>query len=407
MAANPRLLCVYQHAPTPGAPGIYRHRMLLAELVRRGWHVDLVSSPINYMTGQVTDAYRGKWYVHEVIDGIDHHWVRASGDVHRSKKKRAQNYVTFASSATLRGARLPRPDVIWASSPPLSIASVGATLARRFRRPWIYEVRDLWPESAAAVGWLSEESKAYKALDRLARRYARGAAKVIVPTPGLIEPVKSHGAKDISVITGAIVDRPPREDDRIRERSHLNISDDECVFAYVGAHGAANGLDMLLDAAERLADTPARFVLAGDGGERPRLEREVASRNLNNVQLLGPRPKDDIPALLSAADVSLHMLRPDPLFASALPTKVLEYFGAHRAFITTVPGLPEKLAIESGGGFAPNETALVDEIRRWLAMSPAQWLEHGERSFEYGMAQYGLNAVVDKLEETLFDTIRK
>jgi hypothetical protein len=93
-----RLLCIYQHAPTPGAPGIYRHRLYLAELVRRGWHVDLISTPINYMRGTVPEAYAGRPYVREVIDGVVHHWVWAWSGVHRSRGHRALNYATFAAA---------------------------------------------------------------------------------------------------------------------------------------------------------------------------------------------------------------------------------------------------------------------------------------------------------------------
>jgi len=84
-----RLLCVYQHAPTPGAGGFYRHRTYFAELVRRGWHVDLVSTPVHYLTGLVPERYARRPYVRETIDGIEHHWVWASSSIHRSRVHRA------------------------------------------------------------------------------------------------------------------------------------------------------------------------------------------------------------------------------------------------------------------------------------------------------------------------------
>lgn len=404
-----RLLVVYQHAPTPGAPGIYRHRTLLAELVRRGWEVDLVSSPINYMHGTVPAGYGGARYRREVIDGITHHWVPATSNVHRSMRWRALNYVTFATSALLRAGTLRRPDVIWASSPPLSVASVGQALARRFRRPWIFEVRDLWPETAAAGGLLSEDSRLYRTVLRFSEAYSSRADAVLVPTPGLVDLVRGHGARDVTLVTGAIGDNPTDSAARAAWRERLNVPESACLFAYLGAHGILNGLDRLLDAAELVATgsgagsgaNDVRFVLAGDGSAREELERRLAERPIPTLQLLGPIPKGDVLPVLSASDVGLHMLRPDPLFASALPTKVLEYFGAHRAFITTVPGLPEQLARASGGGFAADAPALADEIRRWAAMSPAERSERGEQAFAYGQDHYGLQATADRLEELL------
>ena len=118
-------------------------------------------------------------------------------------------------------------------------------------------------------------------------------------------------------------------------------------------------------------------------------------------------PKQQARELLAAADVGLHLLRPDPVFASALPTKVLEYLGAHRAFITTVPGLPERIALESGGGFAPDAAGLAEEIGRWAGMTPDERAAHGEQAFAYGEQHYGLEATVDRLEELLMRTIAR
>jgi hypothetical protein len=401
-----RLLVVYQHAPTPGAPGLYRHRMLLAELVRRGWHVDLVSSPINYMDGTVPARYGGQRYVREEIDGITHHWVRAVDDVHRSFKRRARNYVSFARNATLRGFRLPRPDVIWASSPPLSVATAGRMIARRHRRPWVLEVRDLWPESAAAVGLLREDSRAYRLLDRFARSYARGATATIVPTPGLVDLVRGHGATDVTLVTGAIEDHPRDEAIRARVRAEHGIPDDACVLAYVGAHGVVNGLDMLLDAAEAVAagpatDTPVHVLMAGAGSAKATLDARLAARPIDGVHVLGPIPKQEARELLAAADVGLHLLRPDPVFESALPTKVLEYLGCHLPFITTVPGLPAQVAAATGGDLATSAEELADAMRQWASRTPADRRERGERAFAYGDATYGLAASVDALEATL------
>jgi glycosyltransferase involved in cell wall biosynthesis len=408
MADARRILCVYQHAPTSDAPGFYRHRIYFAELVRRGWSVDLVSTPINYMTGEVPERYARKLYLRESIDGIAHHWVWASRGIHASRRRRASNYLTFAGSAVLRGLTLPRPSVVWASSPPLPVGTVGALLARRFRRPWIFEIRDLWPESAASVGWLSPEARSYRALERFAHRYASGADTVIVPTPGLVAGARRHGARSVEVLSGVVLDRPVSDESRRASRERLGVTDDLCLFVYVGAHGVANGLDLILDAAKELgADERILFVLAGDGSDRRRLEGRLGSGRITNVRLLGTVPRSGIWDLLAASDVCLHCLRPDELFHAALPTKILEYLGAHRPFITTVPGIPQQLAVESGGGFAPSVDELVAEVRRWAALDQGERRRRGERSFAYGAGRFGLEPTVDKLEEVLLETMRR
>lgn len=397
-----RLLCIYQHAPTPGAPGIYRHRLLLGELARRGWDVDLVSTPVNYMTGVVPETYRRRLYRRERIEDVEHHWVWASSGIHASRAARALNYVSFAASAGARAATLPRPDVVLASSPPLPVATLGAALARRFRRPWVLEVRDVWPESAVSVGWLEEDSRAYRSLERVAHRHARGADAVIVPTPGLVERVRAHGATEVDVVPGSVFDTAPDPELRARIRSVLGVDDATCLFAYVGAIGAANGIDLLLDAVALLpAALPAAFVVAGDGSDRGRLEARARQEGLERVRLLGAVPKAEVGGLLAAADVGLHLLRPDPVFETALPSKVLEYLGAHRPFVTTGPGLPARIARESGGGFAPTAQELAAELERWTRLAPVERVAKGRQALRYGLERFGLAASTDILEAVL------
>jgi colanic acid biosynthesis glycosyl transferase WcaI len=400
-----RLLCVYQHAPTPGAPGIYRHRVLLSELVRRGWEVDLVSTPLNYMTGATDPRYAGRAYVRETIDGVVHHWVWASAAIHASKGRRVANYVTFATSAGLRSATLRRPDVILMSSPPLSVAAVGPALAARFRRPWLLEVRDVWPESAVSVGWLSRDSLTYTVLERIANGLAARAESVIVPTPGLVAPLLRHGARRVAVVPGVVRDVPPNPGRRQAIRSRLGVGESTCLFLYLGSIGAANGLETLLDAARLVTAEDIAIVLVGDGSARRTIEQRLAEEPIPSVRLVGAVPQPDVHDWLAASDVCLHMLRPDPVFESALPSKVLEYFGAHRPFVTTVRGLPRRLALASGGGAAEDAATLAAELSRWAALDPADRVRAGEQSFELGRARFGLDPVADRLEEQLVDAV--
>ena len=401
-----RLLCVYQHAPTPGAPGIYRHRVLLSELVRRGWEVDLVSTPLNYMTGATDPRYAGRPYVRETIDGVVHHWVWASGAIHASKRRRAANYVTFAISAALRSATLRRPDVILVSSPPLSVGALGPALAARFRRPWLLEVRDVWPESAVSVGWLARDSVAYAGLERAANRLAAGAEGVIVPTPGLVAPLLRHGARRVAVVPGVVDDMPPNPRHRQAIRSQLGVGESTCLFLYLGSIGAANGLETLLDAARLVTAEDIAIVLVGDGSARRTIEQRLAAESIASVRLVGAVARHAVHDWLAASDVCLHLLRPDPVFEGALPSKVLEYFGAHRPFVTTVGGLPRRLALASGGGAAEDAATLAAELSRWAALDPADRVRAGEQSFELGRARFGLDSVADRLEELLMQAVQ-
>jgi len=273
--------------------------------------------------------------------------------------------------------------------------------ASRFRRPWIFEIRDLWPESAVAVGWLSADGRAYRLLDRTARAYASGASSVIVPTPGLERSAYSHGARHVDVLPGIVLDDRQEPGVRDRVRAELDVAN-TCVFAYIGALGVSNGLDTLLDAARTLADDQrVAFIVAGDGSDRRRVEERIRREAILNVRLLGPVPKERVKELLAGADVVLHLLRNTPVFHAALPNKVIDAFSAHRPFITTVDGLPRKLAEESGGGYAGTTDALAAELLRWAAMSLSEREARGEQSFAYGQQRFGLASNVDRLERIL------
>jgi glycosyltransferase involved in cell wall biosynthesis len=354
------------------------------------------------MSGQMPDRYRRRLLTREVIEGIDHHWVWSPGEIHRSRTKRAFNYIGFATVAALRAATLPRPDVLVISSPPLTVAALGPLLAWRFRCPWVLEVRDIWPESAVSVGWLRPEGGMYRILERLAHYATRSADLVVVPTPGLEPLVRAHGAQTVVTLTGAVVSRPEDAAKRAAIRSGLAISDDECLFLYLGAIGMANGLDRLLEAIMLVpADVHARVIVAGDGSARPALARALEAKGLERVSLLPALPRDEVGDLLGAADVGLHLLRPDPVFESALPSKVLDYLGARLPFITTVEGLPRQIALESGGAAAASPAELAAEIARWSAKTPQERRSRGEQALAYGLREFGLDARITQLEGVL------
>jgi glycosyltransferase involved in cell wall biosynthesis len=225
---------------------------------------------------------------------------------------------------------------------------------------------------------------------------------VIVPTPGLEPLVRNHGAREIHVFPGVVRERLPDSSGRGLTRASLEVADDQCVFLYLGAIGVANGLDLLLDAVASLpSDVRARVVVAGDGSARRSIADALASRRLDRITLLPPVDQTGVSDLLAAADVGLHLLRPDPVFASALPTKALEYLGAGLPFVTTVPGLPSEVALASGGAAVASVTELGRELARWAGMPLAERQSRGQRALRYGLDNFGLERNVDQFEALL------
>jgi glycosyltransferase involved in cell wall biosynthesis len=193
---------------------------------------------------------------------------------------------------------------------------------------------------------------------------------------------------------------------RSAARASLDLTDAESLFVYLGAIGVANGLDILIDAIKLVPPSvPARFVIAGDGSARHALAETVKAGGLGRLKLLPPMPRDKMDDLLAAADVGLHLLRPDPVFESALPSKLLDYLGARLPFITTVGGLPKQIALDSGGAAVTSAAELAGEIERWTTMTGAERRKRGQQAFAYGLREFGLDAGVSRLEGMLAELL--
>jgi glycosyltransferase involved in cell wall biosynthesis len=249
---------------------------------------------------------------------------------------------------------------------------------------------------------MSAESRLYRLAERFARAITSSAPVVVVPTPGLEPLVRAHGAKEVRIVPGIVLPRRRDPERRRMTRARLGFRDEECVFLYLGAIGVANGLDVLLEAADLLPPgVAARVAVAGDGSARRSFADAIAAKGLERVTLLPPVRQEDAGDLLAAADVGLHVLRPDPLFASALPSKALEYLGASLPFVTTVPGLPSEVAVASGGAAVASAAELAAELAWWTSASPEERRQRGERALRYGLDHYGLEQSVDRFEGLL------
>ncbi|MBI3469253.1 MAG: glycosyltransferase family 4 protein [Planctomycetes bacterium] len=286
---------------------------------------------------------------------------------------RILSYLSYMCSAIFVGAtRLRRPDIVVATSPQLFCAVAGWVLSVLMRCPFVFEVRDLWPESVTAVGamgdgWLVRWAK------RLAAFLYRQADHIVTVGEGYRDGlVREYEVSPdrISVIpNGADVKLfQPESGDQLR--AELGLSG-HFVCLYLGTHGLAHALDKVLDAASLLADDPEiRFVFVGEGAEKKSLLRGAADRKLHNVQFLPAQPKHRVPEFYAAADVCLVPLRRVPLFAEVLPSKIFEIMAMERPVVLSVDGEARRLVerARSGVVVGPEDApALASAIRRLKA----------------------------------------
>jgi colanic acid biosynthesis glycosyl transferase WcaI len=391
------ILYVSQYFPPEmGAPAA-RAVELSRHWARMGHEVTVLTGFPNHPTGIVPEEWRSRLHrLHdtEIIDGVRvvRTWLWPLPN--RKTHERILNYTSFCVSAALSGLALRRPEVVIATSPQLLCALSGWWLAWWKRVPFVFEVRDLWPESLAAVGASSEGTLLHRMLGALAGFLYRRADRIVVVAPAFQDHLVRYWnvpAAKISVVeNGVETDLFRLEPAATDVRKQLKL-EERFLICYIGTMGNAHGLETLIAAAEELqtALPRAMFLLIGEGAEKERIVKIAAGRGLNNIRFLGQQPRERIPVYVSAADVCLVMLRKSELFKTVIPTKLLEYMACERPTIVAVDGQARQIVEEAGAGVfvePENSKALVKAI---LELS-----EEPERRRQMGAS--GRQYIVDK-----------
>ncbi|WP_438018548.1 glycosyltransferase family 4 protein [Sorangium sp. So ce315] len=401
-ASRLRILLLSQwYHPEP----VSRPHLLAEALAARGHEVTAIAAFPSYPQGRIYPGYRQRLWDVERAGGARVIRLPIYADHSRSRVRRTLNYASFAASTALLGPALSGPaDVAWVHNPPPSLAVAASWLAALRGAPWVYEVQDMWPETAAASGML-DNRVALSGIDRMNRALYRRAAAITVISPGLARELSSKG-----VPGGKIHLIPNWADDRIYQpvppdpqlaRQHGLTG--RFVVLFAGNMGAAQALFSVLDAASLLRDlTEVRFVFVGDGIDVPRLERDAAARGLSNVVFIGQQPHERMPHLFALADVLLSHLRRDQRFAMTIPSKIPAYMAAARPILVGALGDPADLVRESGAGLAcapEDPAALAGAVRRLHAMSPEARRAMGDAGRRYFLQWFHRDALVTRYEE--------
>lgn len=388
-----KILYISQYFPPEmGAPSA-RVSELSRHWVDAGHQVTVLTGFPNHPDGVLRPEYRKHFrrgVFRERIDGIDviRTWLLPFPN--RKAHERILNYSSFCLSACATGTFVSRPDIVIATSPQLLVGLSGLWISKVKNVPFILEIRDLWPESLAAVGVGSEHSLLHQTLARLADFLYAQADHLVVVTPAFRERLieKWHvPAEKIYVIQNGVESdvfnsQPPAPE----LRSALN-AEGRFVVSFIGTLGMAHGLETLIAAAEKLQSTAPRvlFLLVGEGAERERIMALVKAKNLMNVQFIPQQPRDTIPAYIRASDVCLVLLKKSDVFETVIPTKMLEFMSCGRPVILGVNGQARRILESSRSGiYVPpeNADALCDAILQ-LQHRPALREDLGRNGREY------------------------
>ncbi|MFC1737360.1 glycosyltransferase family 4 protein [Candidatus Hydrogenedentota bacterium] len=406
-----RVCYLHQYFLADKEAGAARSFSFVRRLADRGHQVTVITGGINYMTGKVHPSVKGKLMSRTFADGFT---ICRINPVLPHKKNyflRALGFLTFSLGAVPAGLLSGKHDVVFATSTPLTIGIPGWFLSRAWRVPFVFDLRDIWPEFAVAFGVL-KRGLIVNLAGKLEKFLYRAAHKLTTVSEGLRTFLISKGVapEKIEVLRhGADCELfiPGEGREAIR---HKYGWEGKFVCLYLGAHGKVNSLDTLVDAAEILRDDE-KIVLPflGDGKLRDLYIGRAQEKGLKNTVFIPSVPLTEVPQYLAAADLFLISTRYTPITGYPCYNKFYDYLAAGRPIIVNFEGEMQRMLEESdaGAGIEPESPEAFAEIIRELASKPEKVLEMGKNARKLAEIDMNRNDAADKFVKVLENAVQK
>jgi glycosyltransferase involved in cell wall biosynthesis len=396
-------LCQY-FPPEMGAPSArtFEHARHWASL---GHKVTVITGFPNHPTGIIRPEYRGCFVKRENVERIDllRTWIYCTAN--KGFFRRILNFFSFFFSSLLFGSLLTRrPDIVIGTSPQFFCAVSAYLLSIVKRAPFVFEVRDIWPQSAVELGAL-KNPLIIRILEAIELHLYRRALLIVVVAQSTVPYLIGKGipAEKIKCVPNGI-DAAYLMDNRAAPAQIREKLQGSFIVSYIGTHGMSHALDVVLQAARRLQSEPAlHFLFVGEGAEKERLKRLAAELNLSNVTFIDEQPRGALMAYYRASDVSIVPLKRLPVFKKVLPSKLFELMGAGCPIICSVEGEAAELVTRAQAGLCiePEDSeALVDAISR-LRADPALRRRMGQNGQRFAKAHYLRSILADNYLNSL------
>jgi glycosyltransferase involved in cell wall biosynthesis len=374
--------------------------------VEMGAEVTVITCAPNFPQGQVYDGYTNGLKNEEMMDGIEVIRVWSYITANEGFVKRALDYLSFAFTSFWAGI-FKDADIIIATSPQFFVSWSGAALSALKRKPWVFELRDLWPESIKAVGAL-DDGVIFQTLEKIELFLYRNADIVIPNTPAFKRNLIDRGIdkNKIKVIpNGANLDLYAQQaaDQELIRRLGF---EDKFVAGYLGTHGLAHNLDFILECAASLEDEDIAFLLIGDGAEKDNLKKQASQLQLSNVIFLDSIPKNDVPHYLSIFDIALVPLKKSDTFKTVIPSKIFETAAMQVPILLGVEGQAKELLEEYRAGLCyepENKVDFLDKLRL-LKSDAEQYRELSANGMKLARA-YDRNRLAKEMYGLLNDVV--
>ena len=338
------------------------------EWVRRGVEVTVITCVPNFPQGKVFNNYKNKWRQEETMDGIRVIRVWSYISANEGFAKRILDYVSFGVTSFLHGLFV-KTDLIVATSPQFFTAVSGRWLSLCKWKPWVMEVRDLWPESIKAVSAMKSDNMVFSYLEWVEKRLYKSAEKIIVVTDAFRDKIASRGIdkNKISVVKNGVLMEKFKPVEKNRQLiSRLGL-EGKFIFGYLGTHGMAHKLDFIVECAAKITDEDIHFLFIGNGAQKENVRNLAEQLKLSNCTFLDSVPKNEIADYISITDVALVNLMKSETFLTVIPSKIFENASMQKPILLGVEGESKSIIEQYDAGicFEPeNEAAFLDAVYR-------------------------------------------
>lgn len=392
--------------PETNAPALRTHDHA-RRWVELGHEVVVITCAPNFPRGRVFEGYENKLFQREQIDGIDVIRVWTYISANEGFAKRIADYVSFMLAAIIASFSVRKPDVVVATSPQFFTAVAGWIVGALKRRPWVFELRDLWPESIVAVG-ASSGGFLIERLEAFSHYLYRKADLVVPVTRTFAEKLMALGVPEdrIEIVTNGIdPDAIHSERGRSAVRDELGLPQDAFIAGFIGTIGMAHGISTIIDAATQTRDDASiHYVIMGEGADKQTVRDLVGERALSNVTLLDGRPRQEALEMVAATDASLVVLKNTPVFETVIPSKIFEAMALRRPIVLGVRGEAYRIVIDeakAGLAFEPEDVnGLVERVRE-LQSDRALVDSLGRCGYAHVQANYRRSDLADRMLDAL------
>lgn len=395
-------------------PGSERHFYFCKYLVRHGHSSTAITSNVDYKKATVRIP-GGKGTVKRRIDGVDIHYVYSYPNFRGSFFRRFIYFLSYFFSSIREVFRIEKPDAVYAVSTPLTVGLLGYLLSRLRGVPFVFEVTDVWPDAPIACGVI--KNRALIAAARWVEMFCyRKAAHIVALTEGIRNNIVAKGIDSgkVSIITNGVdfsLFKGGQDAGIPAQIRTKHGFESRFVAMYMGAHGAYNALDTIIDAAHAVAADPRfLFVFVGDGDVKAHLQERVAALGLTNVQFIAPIPRSESPALLSTADAFLLPNRKGEFFTGNLPNKLFDFLASGKPIIVAGSGETAAVIQTAGCGMvveAEDGAAMAQALRNLAALSADEQSKMGAAGKAYVARNYDRDTLSGKFLHILQGAVRQ